>query len=44
MPLGNCVYILVLDVAAFERLMGPCMEIMKRNISFYEEQVTKTFE
>ncbi|XP_049894339.1 cAMP-dependent protein kinase type II-alpha regulatory subunit-like isoform X3 [Epinephelus moara] len=29
---------LVIDVQAFERLLGPCMDIMKRNISQYEEQ------
>ncbi|TNN85547.1 cAMP-dependent protein kinase type II-alpha regulatory subunit [Liparis tanakae] len=29
---------LVVDVQAFERLLGPCMDIMKRNISQYEEQ------
>ncbi|CAB3980715.1 cAMP-dependent kinase type II regulatory subunit-like isoform X2 [Paramuricea clavata] len=27
----------VLEIHAFERLLGPCMEIMKRNISNYEE-------
>uniref|UniRef100_A0A8C6SC91 cAMP-dependent protein kinase type II-alpha regulatory subunit n=1 Tax=Neogobius melanostomus TaxID=47308 RepID=A0A8C6SC91_9GOBI len=29
---------LVIDIQAFERLLGPCMDIMKRNISQYEEQ------
>eukprot|EP00105_Crassostrea_gigas_P026984 XP_011448159.2 PREDICTED: cAMP-dependent protein kinase type II regulatory subunit isoform X3 [Crassostrea gigas] len=29
----------VLDVQAFERLLGPCMDIMKRNIDEYEEQL-----
>nr|XP_022299214.1 cAMP-dependent protein kinase type II regulatory subunit-like isoform X3 [Crassostrea virginica] len=29
----------VLDVQAFERLLGPCMDIMKRNIDQYEEQL-----
>jgi len=33
----------VLDVNAFERLMGPCMNIMKRNIEQYESQLTKVF-
>lgn len=37
---GICVCA-VLDVHAFERLLGPCMEIMKRNISGYEEQLQK---
>lgn len=31
----------VLDVHAFERLLGPCMDIMKRNIGDYEEQLQK---
>jgi cAMP-dependent protein kinase regulator len=33
----------VLDVHAFERLLGPCMGIMQRNIKDYEEQVVKIF-
>jgi len=33
----------VLDVNAFERLMGPCMDIMKRNIDDYESQMVKVF-
>lgn len=33
----------VLDVEAFERLLGPCMQIMKRNINDYEEQMLKIF-
>jgi cAMP-dependent protein kinase regulator len=33
----------VLDVQAFERLMGPCMEVLKRNIGDYEEQLQKLF-
>jgi len=32
-----------LDVDAFERLLGPCMQIMKRNIDDYEGQLEKTF-
>uniref|UniRef100_T1JFA3 Cyclic nucleotide-binding domain-containing protein n=1 Tax=Strigamia maritima TaxID=126957 RepID=T1JFA3_STRMM len=32
-----------LDVQAFERLLGPCMEIMKRSIEDYEEQLIKIF-
>ncbi|XP_033745431.1 cAMP-dependent protein kinase type II regulatory subunit-like isoform X2 [Pecten maximus] len=31
----------VLDVQAFERLLGPCMDIMKRNIDQYEEQLVQ---
>ncbi|KAL8612013.1 hypothetical protein ACOMHN_045368 [Nucella lapillus] len=33
----------VLDVQAFERLMGPCMDVMKRNINEYEEQLSTIF-
>lgn len=32
-----------LDVDAFERLLGPCMQLMKRNINDYEEQMVKIF-
>ncbi|KAJ7353845.1 cAMP-dependent protein kinase type II-beta regulatory subunit [Desmophyllum pertusum] len=31
----------VLDVHAFERLLGPCMDIMKRSIDGYEDQLKK---
>uniref|UniRef100_A0A673C6L3 cAMP-dependent protein kinase type II-alpha regulatory subunit n=1 Tax=Sphaeramia orbicularis TaxID=375764 RepID=A0A673C6L3_9TELE len=34
---------LVIDVRAFERLLGPCMDIMKRNISQYEDQLVALF-
>jgi hypothetical protein len=33
----------VMDVAAFERLLGPCMEIMKRNIGTYNQQLQQIF-
>jgi hypothetical protein len=33
----------VLDVHAFERLLGPCMDILKRNISDYDEQIIAIF-
>lgn len=33
----------VMDVQAFERLLGPCMDIMKRNIANYEEQLVTLF-
>ncbi|XP_067683176.1 cAMP-dependent protein kinase type II regulatory subunit-like isoform X1 [Haliotis asinina] len=33
----------VLDVGAFERLLGPCMDVMKRNIDNYEEQLVSVF-
>ena len=32
-----------MDVQAFERLMGPCMNIMKRNIDDYEDQLIRIF-
>lgn len=35
--------LLVLQVGAFERLLGPCKEIMKRNIQNYEEQLMELF-
>ncbi|XP_066526822.1 cAMP-dependent protein kinase type II-alpha regulatory subunit-like isoform X2 [Hoplias malabaricus] len=34
---------LVIDIQAFERLLGPCKEIMKRNIASYEEQLVALF-
>ncbi|KAK2724593.1 hypothetical protein QYM36_001174, partial [Artemia franciscana] len=33
----------VLDVDAFERLLGPCMDVMKRSIEVYEDQLVKLF-
>jgi len=33
----------VVDVGAFERLLGPCMDIMKRNIEGYEQQLMELF-
>lgn len=32
-----------LDVEAFERLLGPCMDVMKRAIGDYESQLVKIF-
>ncbi|XP_014274249.1 cAMP-dependent protein kinase type II regulatory subunit [Halyomorpha halys] len=32
-----------LDVDAFERLLGPCMDIMKRNFETYEAQLNQLF-
>ncbi|MBN3301682.1 KAP2 kinase, partial [Amia calva] len=34
---------LVMDVQAFERLLGSCKEIMQRNIAHYEEQLVALF-
>ncbi|PSN52314.1 cAMP-dependent protein kinase type II regulatory subunit [Blattella germanica] len=39
---GN-VKVAFLDVEAFERLLGPCMSIMRRNINDLEEQLVKIF-
>lgn len=36
-------FLSVLDIAAFERVLGPCMEILKRNIDAYEEQLVHIF-
>lgn len=33
----------VLDVESFERLLGPCLDIMSRNISEYENQLKSVF-
>lgn len=32
-----------LDVGAFERLLGPCLDIMKRNTEHYERQLAAAF-
>jgi len=42
---STCIFVVceVLDVAAFERLMGPAMDVMKRNIAYYDEQMAKIF-
>ncbi|EDV37986.1 uncharacterized protein Dana_GF13729, isoform A [Drosophila ananassae] len=40
---GGPVKLAFLDVKAFERLLGPCMDIMKRNIDDYESQLVKIF-
>ncbi|XP_015906869.1 cAMP-dependent protein kinase type II regulatory subunit [Parasteatoda tepidariorum] len=39
---GN-VKLAFLDVAAFERLLGPCMTIMSRNVDHYRKQVVELF-
>ncbi|XP_054708514.1 cAMP-dependent protein kinase type II regulatory subunit-like [Uloborus diversus] len=39
---GN-VKLAFLDVAAFERLLGPCMDIMRRNVDHYQKQVVDLF-
>ncbi|XP_068147545.1 cAMP-dependent protein kinase type II regulatory subunit isoform X1 [Drosophila tropicalis] len=40
---GGQVKLAFLDVRAFERLLGPCMDIMKRSIDDYESQLVKIF-
>lgn len=32
-----------LDVDAFERLLGPCVELMKRNMASYETDMQRAF-
>ncbi|EEC16196.1 cAMP-dependent protein kinase type II regulatory subunit, putative [Ixodes scapularis] len=39
----GAVKLALLDVSAFERLLGPCKEIMMRNIDQYEEQMVQAF-
>jgi len=39
----GCVRLAFLDVEAFERLLGPCMDLMKRNISDYETELLRIF-
>merc|ERR1719186_459374 len=39
----DSVRVAFLDVLAFERLLGPCMEIMMRNVYDYEDQLIKLF-
>lgn len=39
----NNVKVAFIDVEAFERLLGPCMDLMKRNIDDYESQLVKIF-
>ncbi|XP_076805552.1 cAMP-dependent protein kinase type II-beta regulatory subunit-like isoform X2 [Clavelina lepadiformis] len=34
----------VLDVQAFERLLGPCKELLMRNIPLYEEQLSQIYQ
>jgi cAMP-dependent protein kinase regulator len=41
--LGQDVKCAILDVDAFERLLGPCVKIMQKNIPDYEEQLRKIF-
>lgn len=40
---SGTVRVAFLDVSAFERLLGPCREIMMRNIDQYEEQMVQAF-
>jgi len=40
---NNGLKLAFLDVDAFERLLGPCMDLMKRNIGDYETQLIKIF-
>jgi cAMP-dependent protein kinase regulator len=40
---GNDVRCAVLDVDAFERLLGPCLDIMKKNMTNYEATLKDVF-
>lgn len=40
---GDDVKCAILDVDAFERLLGPCVKLMQKNIPDYEEQLRKLF-
>lgn len=40
---AGAVRLAFLDLEAFERLLGPCMEIMKRKLEMYEEQLNQLF-
>jgi len=40
---GDNVKCAILEVDAFERLLGPCVKIMQKNIPDYEEQLRKLF-
>lgn len=40
---GDSTKCAILDVDAFERLLGPCVKIMQKNIPDYEEQLRKLF-
>ena len=36
-------FYLALDVQAFERLLGPCVEVMKRNMAAYDADMERAF-
>ena len=37
------VYFSVLDALAFERLLGPCMDVLKRDTENYKEMLVRAF-
>jgi cAMP-dependent protein kinase regulator len=41
--MGDC-ECAVLDVQAFERLLGPCKELLMRNIPLYEQQLSQIYQ
>jgi cAMP-dependent protein kinase regulator len=41
--LGDDVKCAILDIDAFERLLGPCVEMMQKNIPDYRDQLKKLF-
>lgn len=40
---GGDVRVAFLDVNAFERLLGPCMDVMKDRVDDYEDQLVRIF-
>jgi cAMP-dependent protein kinase regulator len=36
-------FVSALDVLAFERLLGPCLELMRRNLASYDEDMARAF-
>ena len=43
LDMDSILVLLVLDVEAFERLLGPCMNIMERNSEAYKEDMVRVF-
>lgn len=43
LAIGNNTKCAILDVEAFERLLGPCVKIMQKNIPDYEDTLRKLF-
>lgn len=39
----NPAFVPALDVTAFERLLGPCLEVMRRNLASYDDNMARAF-